>query len=278
MELESPQENEAALEDRKKFAELKVGDHVTTIAEITQIRYDEKNDPPDWILYYLYDGTSTIRVFRNEVEQFEVGDVAKIDLHVREGKPYNNTPQLAYRVNLLQKIDKKDSNYAKQLQNLRYREVLRKSDLQRLTDGARVKLFTKILSLHPTNGVKEKFQKILVVDVTNKPISLWFPKECFPLFECIEEDEYFVLKAIVKTVEQNQSARFLSFETFSQGKEAYNDPVARQFFEERIRHHSGELSTYLKLWQTYAPEFNLDINVLSIILQAFRRDMYPEDA
>jgi len=258
----------------KTFANLKVGDHITATAEITQIKYDHKNDPPAWVLYYLYDGTSTIRVFRNRILPFQVGDFVKIDLDVLTGKPYKNKPQLSYRAIYMRRIGKEDPRYNDIARNLEYKGILRKSDLQDYPEGTRIKLFTKVLDLTPTNGKKEKNQKILVADVENKPISLWFPKECLSLFKSLEPDEYFVLKAIIKKVEQNQTLHYLSFETFIQGKEAYMDTVARQFVEERIRYYSQELARYLQLWKTHVAIPNESIDLLTLIIQSFRRAMY----
>ncbi|NVM54472.1 MAG: hypothetical protein HWN66_12280 [Candidatus Helarchaeota archaeon] len=274
MELEMSQRKEEKKLSQKSFAELKLGDNITALAEITQIQHDEKNTPPAWVLFYLYDGTSTIRLFRNRNRNFEVGDVVIIDLDIREGKPFKNKPQLAYRANFMRKIDKSDPRYTSHLQNLRYKGILWKSDIQALPDGTRIKIFTRILNLHPNNGVKEKYQKVIIADLENKPISLWFPKECFPIFESIEEREYFVLKAIVKTIEHNMSARFLSFDTYIQGKDAYKDSIARQFFEEQISYYSQELNTYLKLWKTYVSKPNERIDMLLLMIGIFRRDMY----
>lgn len=277
MELAPPKEQEELV---TTFANLKTGQRINTVAEITQIRYDEKNDPPTWVLYYLYDGTMTIRVFQNRILPFQVGDVIKVDITVSEGRPYKNKPQLAYRAVFMRQIRKEEPHYQKLTKHLQYKAILRKADMQELLEGTRIKFFTHVLDLNPANGNKEKFKKILVADVENKPISLWFPKECLPLFKSLEKEELFILKATVKRVEQNPAARYLVFETFAQGKEAYSDPVAQLFFEERIRYYSQELTSYLELWKitnAHRTDVNHEsIDILRLILQSFRRDMYND--
>lgn len=275
MEIElapPPKEDEKILP--KSFANLKMGDHITALAEITQIKYDENSDPPTWVLYYLYDGTSTIRVFRNRILPFKVGDFVKIDLDVLQGKPYKNKPQFNYRAIFMRRIETEDPRYTELLKNLEYKAILRKSELQEFPDETRIKIFTKITDLHPSNGEKDKYQKILITDIQNKPISLWLPKECLPLLEALEENEYFVLKATIKAVEQNPSLKYLSFESYIQGKDAYTDSVARLFFEERIYYHSKELDHHLRLWKTHVGLPNQNIDLLILIIQNFRRAMY----
>ncbi|MFX1294253.1 MAG: hypothetical protein ACFFD2_05270 [Promethearchaeota archaeon] len=260
----------------RSFADLNAGDSTTLVVEITQIKQDEKKYPPQWFLYYLFDGTTSIRAFGKNPNGLKVGDIVIVDLSVRIGKIFKGKPQFNYRIHSMQKIEKERIGKSHFLDKLKYREILRKSDLQTLPDGTRIKIFTKLLNLYPINGDREKFQKIIVADVENRPISLWFKKEDFYLFEALKSEEYFILKATVKTIEQNTTARFLSFELLIRGEEIYKDTSARNFFEERIRHHSKELFIYLHLWKTHISEANLGINLLILVLRSFRNDRYKE--
>ena len=85
----------------KLFADLNAGDRETVVAEITQIKIDEKNTPPQWFLYYLFDGATTIRAFGKAPTGLEVGDIVMVDLGVRAGKPFNGKPQLNYSTMLV---------------------------------------------------------------------------------------------------------------------------------------------------------------------------------
>ena len=104
----------------RTFEDLSAGDRETIIAEITQIKIDEKNTPPQWFLYYLFDGTTTIRAFGKKPEGLGVGDIVKVDLSVKEGKPFNNKPQLNYRCHSIDKVDKNDKQFAQNLEKLKY--------------------------------------------------------------------------------------------------------------------------------------------------------------
>ncbi|MHA1264422.1 MAG: hypothetical protein ACTSRS_04225 [Candidatus Helarchaeota archaeon] len=259
--------------EAKHFSNLAPGDHITTLAEITQIRQDTKNKPPRWVLYYLYDGSAIIPIFQNKNLAFRVGDIVKIDLKVSEGKPYKDRPQLSFHAKIIEPIEKEDPKYQNALQKFAYNPILRKSELKNFPEGTRIKLFTKILDYYPPNGEKNKFQKILVADLDEKPISLWFPKECFPLFKTLTENEYFVLKSIIKVASSNNNARYLSFESFIQGKDAFIDPVAKQFFKTKVRFYSRQLLTALQNWkQSEAPSSDM-LDLLFLTLKTFCREM-----
>ncbi|HUY01136.1 MAG TPA: hypothetical protein VMV49_16370 [Candidatus Deferrimicrobium sp.] len=261
---------------RKAFTELNIGDHITSITEITQIKYDEKNNPPQWVLYYLFDSTFTIRVFWKP-SQLQVGDAVLVELDVSQGKEYNDRPQFAYKVHNMEKIERTDERFIKYLHKFQYREIIRKVELKKLPDGSRVKLFTKVLNLFPNNGIKEKYQKILIADADNKPINLWFQKENFQIFEYLTRGEYFILKATVKTTEINEKARYLSFESLITAKDAYSDPIVKSFFGDRIKNHSHKLLYYLDSWKSHIAEPNENIDLLLLMLRSFCVDMYPED-
>lgn len=258
------------------FSELKVGDRRNIVVEISEIKMDEKNEHPHWFLYYLFDGMAMIRAFGRAPNEMKIGTRVIVEIEVHEGKIFNGKPQFNYQIHAMEKIEESGLAQSHLLEKFEYKAVLRKRELQDLPDGTRVKLFTRILNLHPINGERDKFQKILVVDVENKPISLWFNKENFPVFEALNEEEYFILKATVKTIRQNQTARFLSFETLLRGEVIYKDQVTKRFVEERIRHHSHQLLSYIELRKSYSSEDNLSIDLLLLMLKSFQADMFQD--
>ena len=176
----------------------------------------------------------------------------------------------------MEKIDPSDKQYASYVQKFVYHETFRKAILQTYPDGSRVKLYTKVLNLHPQNSEREKYQKILVSDLRNKPISLWLRKDDFHQFENLEPNEYFVLNATVKTVEQNNNARFLAFDTLTRGDASQKDPIIAKYFEEKIKYHSQKLLEYLDLWRAKTPKTTESMDFLAIILRSFHSCVYPE--
>ncbi|MHA1650398.1 MAG: hypothetical protein ACTSYB_09395 [Candidatus Helarchaeota archaeon] len=258
------------------FADLEIGDRETFVAQINQIKQDEKHSPPQWYLYYLFDGAKTIRAFGRAPNKINAGDFVIVDIAVKKGKPFNGKTQLTYKIISINKIEKENIRSSHLFKKFQYHEVMRKADLQTLSDGTRVKLFTKILNLHPMKGEKEKYQKILIADIEEKPISLWLKKEDFHLFEALNDDEYIILKAVVKNTDYSPTARFLSFENFIRGEEIYDDPIAQHFIEEKIKSHCQQLLTYTNLWKTYIAQSNLGIELLSLILKNFQERNYQD--
>jgi hypothetical protein len=260
----------------KSFTDLAIGERGEVVAEITRIQQDEKHKPPEWCLYYLFDGKTVIRAFGKVSSGLSEGDRVKVDFNVRKGKPYNGKPQLSYKIHKMENLDDAENNYRTLLKKLDYQEILRKRELVELSDGTRVKLFTKILNLHPVNGEREKNQKVLVADVENRPISLWFKKENFEIFEALSDEEFFVLKARVKTVEQNPAARYLTFEEIRRGDEIYRDLVAKSFLDERIRHYSKKLMNYIQLWKKKIDKSDAGMDILAPLLQSFYGNRYQD--
>jgi hypothetical protein len=244
---------------------LKIGDRTTVITEITQIKQDTANTPPKWVLYSLYDGASTIRAFGSSAE-LQVGDIIGADLEVREGKPFQNRPQFLYKLHSLKKLDQANPQLAPYLQKFEPHVVLRKSDLQQVEIGARVKLLTHLLMLHPKDNVKGGFQKVILADVEGEPISLWFPLEVAPTIEAIKPDEHILLRAYVKQVAQNKNARYLSFEHLLRGPEVYKDPLAQQYLDRQIHRYLGKVIEALKLKRQagVGPQDNIASLLLSL--------------
>ncbi|MHA1130024.1 MAG: hypothetical protein ACTSRC_09905 [Candidatus Helarchaeota archaeon] len=260
----------------KSFQDLTIGDRGEVIAEITQIRQDEKHHPPEWCLYYLFDGKIVIRAFGKVSSGLSKGDIVKVNFDVRKGKPFNGRPQLSYKIHKMEKVAKDEKIYGTIVKKLKYQEILRKSELATLPAGTRVKLLTKVLNLHPLNGEREKFQKILIADVENRPISLWLKKEKFEIFEALSDEEYFILKARVRTVSQNPVARFLSFEEILRGNEIYRDTAAKGFLDERIRYYTNKLIKYLDLWKKNIDAADMGMELLISLLHSFYGNKYQD--
>ena len=146
----------------------------------------------------------------------------EIGFSVKEGKPFHGRPQFEYNVEYVKKSEV-IPNALKQVpvtENQKPIGFLKKEELKNLQDGQKVKLYTRIITLSPRGGEREKNQKILITDIKNAPISLWTWKDKLPLFKEIKEMEYFLLFATLKKAKENQNVFFLSFDRLVRGKEA----------------------------------------------------------
>ena len=160
----------------KKFADMIVGDRIRTIAKITNVKSDQKHDIPKWNLVYLFDGSKTIRIFMDDVSTMKIGDYLELEFSVKEGKPWNGTPQLAYDLHYLSKVSETEKIPAPAPQPARKAPptqqhpsdkvagFLRKDELKDLPVDQPVQFFTKIRSLSPKDGIRERNRKILLVD------------------------------------------------------------------------------------------------------------------
>ncbi|MHA1785898.1 MAG: hypothetical protein ACTSVE_11960 [Candidatus Helarchaeota archaeon] len=257
----------------KNFSDIQVGDRVVAVAKIIDIKKDEKNEQPQWYLLSLFDGTRIIRIFTKDIASFKVNDIVKVDFSVKNGKPYNGRPQFAYELFSISKSD----HVPHILTKLEPKGILRKSELKELKDGQKIKLYTKVLTLSPKNGTRDKNQKILITDIENKPISLWLFKNHLKEFEELKKDEYFLLAATVKKVPQNENASFLVFDNLIKGKDANKDIVARAFFEERIRYYSQEMLRFLRLRKENFDDRGFNFEMLISMLELFRKEVYEQD-
>ncbi|NHI92021.1 MAG: hypothetical protein EAX96_05920 [Candidatus Lokiarchaeota archaeon] len=265
----------------KRFSELLIGDRIRTIAKVTNIKSDEKNDIPKWHLVYLFDGSKTIRIFLNDISTYNIGDYLELEFTVKEGKPWNGNPQLAFDLHYVSKSDKPFKEEAhkeepfisksKPIQKPKNGtvEILRKEELKNIEIDESVKFYTRILTLFPKDGTREKNQKILLVDLENKPVSLWLPKSELPVFKIIKDGEYFVVNATVKKTHDNP---FLVFNSLIRGDEARNSNVAQKFIDERIKYYSHELEKYLKL----KFDTNAEYSMLESTLKSFNKQIYGE--
>ncbi len=244
---------------------LKIGDRAAIIAEVTQVKQDPAHIPPKWVLYNLYDGT-TIRAF-GPVTGLKIGDEILADLEVQEGKPFQNQRQLVYKLRTLRKISKADLQFTPYLEKLALKSILRKSELQGVPSGTRVKLFTQVRDPNPKDGQKGKFRKVIITDAEGTPLSLWLPLEAAQELQSIQPNEYFLLKATVRTVSQNQSARYLAFESLLRGAEAYKDPLAQQFLTDRIKYYLHEAYALLKQKKEFSEGSQETIAALLLSLQ-----------
>ena len=261
----------------KKFSDLLVGDRIRTIAKITNIKSDQSNTIPKWYLLYLFDGTKTIRIFFSDISTYKIGDYLELEFSVKEGKPWNGNPQLAYDLHYVSKADKPIKTLSPKKTHKRNQKIdkngviqfLRKDELKEIETGAIVQFYTKIRTLNPKDGIRQKNQKILLSDLENKPIGLWIPRTELPVFEAINEGEYFVVNATVKKTHDNQ---FLVFLNLIRGTEAQNSSIAQKFFEQRIKYYSHELGKYLK-WVT---QITKDHELLAERIESFNQNLYGE--
>jgi len=251
----------------KNFSDLNVGDRVVTQAKIIQIKEDQKNETPKWFLLTLNDGTKTIRMFLNEINSFKIGDVIEIEFTVREGKPYNGNPQFAYNVHSSRKSEEIPERL---LENIKI--IIRKNEIRDCVDEQTVKIFTKIITLRPKDGEREKNQKILVSDLENKPISVWVSKNNLKMLEQLEKSEFFILQATVKKMQKYKDTSILSFDSMINGDTALRDETARLFYEARINYYSELLLDSLKLMKQYFPENKVNYKTVNGILAHFRNE------
>ncbi len=251
----------------KNFSDLNIGDRVITQAKIIQIKEDQKNSNPQWYLFTLNDGTKNIRLFINEKNSFKIGDIIEIEFSVREGKPYNGNPQFAYNVHFIRKCDEIPNKFKDKIKN-----ILRKSEIKDCEDNQKIKIFTKIITLKPKDGERNKNQKILVSDLENKPISVWVSKNDIKSLENLENSEYFVLKATVKKMQKYKDTSLLSFDSILKGENALQDESARIFYENRIIYYSEELLRCINIMKKYFPqnEININKNLANFTLDKFR--------
>ena len=261
----------------KEFKDLIVGDRVLANAKILNVlKKDEKHEVPRWFLISIFDGTATIRLFLNDMTGLNVGDTLKIEFTVREGKPYNGRPQLAFNVHSIRKSDEIDIPDVKvePEPSSDVKSILRRKEIQDLNDNQRIKFYTRIITLKPKDGTREKNQKILVADLENKAISVWIPKTELRILEAIPEMEYFILKATVKKMKKYNGTAILSFNSIIRGEEARKDEVARIFLEERIDYYSKELLNCLNIVKTNFNTENESASKLNMVLKDFRKEIH----
>jgi len=259
----------------KPFDKLAVGDKVLTHAKILNvIKTDQKHDVPRWYLINLFDGTASIRLFLNDMTGLNVGDVLKIEFTVKEGNPYNGRPQLAFNVHSVTRSDdiKITSVKGEPRPSSGVKSILRRKEIQDCNDNQRIKIYTKIFTLSPKDGTREKNQKVLIADLENKAISVWIPKTDLRLLEAIKELEYFILKATVKKMKKYNGTAILSFDSVIRGEEARKDEVARLFLEERIKFYSRELLNCLTIIKSNFVSDNEHASKLIATLTDFRTD------
>ena len=261
----------------KKFSELLVGDRIRTIAKITNMKSDQKNKIPKWHLLYLFDGSKTIRIFLNDISTYNVGDYLDIEFSVKEGKPWNGNPQLAYDLYYISKTDApiETSTPQEELKKSSPKPTngiisfLRKEELKDVNVETNVQFYTRIRTLTPKDGMRETNQKILLVDLENKPVGLWLPKTEFEVFKAVKEGEYFVVNAIVKKTHDNP---FLVFKNMIRGEQAHMSDIAQKFFHERIKYFAHELEKYLRL----ITKNTEDHEFLVKKLESFNKNVYGE--
>ena len=249
----------------KNFSDINIGDRVITQAKIIQIKEDQKNQIPKWYLLTLNDGTKTIRLFLNEINSFKIGDVIEIEFTVKEGKPYNGNPQFTYNVHSSRKSEEVPERL---LDNIK--TITRKNEIKDCGDDQKIRIFTKIITLKPKDGEREKNQKILVSDLENKPISVWVSKNNLKMLEQLDKSEYFILQATVKKMQQYKDTSILSFNSMINGDAALRDETARHFYDERINYYSEKLLNSLQLMKQYFPENKTNYKTINAILAHFR--------
>ena len=247
----------------KNFSELNIGDRVITQAKIIQIKEDQKNPTPKWYLLTLNDGTKNIRLFINDLNSFKVGDAIEIDFSVREGKPYNGNPQLAFNVNSSRKLEEVPEKLIDKT-----KIILRKEDIKECSDDQKIKIYTRVITLKPKGGERAKNQKILVRDIENRPIRVWVSKKYIQKLEDAGA-EYFILQATVKKMQQYDSS-ILSLNYIITGDEALKDESARLFYENRIRYYSEELLKCLKIMKKHYPKTKINNKTVTGILANYR--------
>ncbi|MHA1786221.1 MAG: hypothetical protein ACTSX4_02935 [Candidatus Helarchaeota archaeon] len=259
-----------------KFSDMQVGDRVQSIAKIINIKKDEKHDIPYWYLLYLFDGSKTIRVFLKDITSLKIGDVLEIGFSVKEGKPFHGRPQFEYNIEYVKKSEV-IPNALKQVpvtENQKPIGFLKKEELKNLQDGQKVKLYTRIITLSPRGGEREKNQKILITDIKNAPISLWTWKDKLPLFKEIKEMEYFLLFATLKKAKENQNVFFLSFDRLVRGKEALKDEIAKKFIDNRIKYYSEVMLQFLNLRKENFNDNDPNHDMLISMLESYRSKEY----
>lgn len=263
----------------KKFANLLIGDRIRTVAKITNLKSDQKNDVPKWHLAYLFDGSKTIRIFIDDVSNLKIGDKIELEFSVKEGKPWNGNQQLAFDLHYMSKLNEPKKTMAPipklkaasptQLKQEISNVVgfLRKEELKILTVDQPVQFYTKVRTLKPKDGIREHNCKIILVDLEMKSVGLWLPKTEISVFEAIEDDEYFVVNAIIKKTHDNP---FLVFQSLTRGKKARMSTIAQRFYAERIKYYSHELDKCLKLVKNPTKEHEL----LATMLESFNHVVY----
>ena len=176
----------------KKFSDLIVGDRIRTVAKITNFKSDQKHDIPKWNLVYLFDGSKTIRIFMDDVSDLKIGDQLDLEFSVKEGKPWNGNPQLAFDLHYMSKVNESEKVPAPKLPAPKLSQrapappreqasntvvgFLRKDELKALPVDQAVQFYTKIRNLAPQNGMRERNRKIILVDLEMKSVGLWIPK------------------------------------------------------------------------------------------------------
>jgi len=261
---------------KSSFAGLALGDNCATFAEIMRIKTDSEVQPPRWKLYELHDGANALRAFGPTQDGFQEGNTVAVLINVRAGKPYRDVPQLLYKIIRMEKVDPTDARYPRAIQQLGYQAVLQKAELAPLSPGTRVKLFTKVLDLHPLNGTRAKNQKVVIADELGQKIALWLPIATFPLLESLEPEEFFLLYATVQAVPKNPSARFLAFTRLARGTLAFGDPLAQQYLHNRVQYHTTELMTLLTWWKKQVPKMEEDLYILELNLRGIQEDLAQE--